>query len=177
MLDSHLHFLINGLGIQWYTPSFGGGLPAFPNPNNVQFSLLGVLSAVIPPWHAVILSNTVYIFFGGIACYYLLNRLLKFHWTSCILGVVFFLANGFIMQRVAIGHHGYQAFPLIVLLVIVLIQPIPSLGYRRTSLRTGGRLADPPGRLFYHYHFAGSPDWMTVPLVYIYRPEIISWKH
>ena len=41
MLDSHLHFLINGLGIQWYTPSFGGGLPAFPNPNNVQFLAAG----------------------------------------------------------------------------------------------------------------------------------------
>ena len=38
LLDSALHFRMAGLSIQWYTPSFGGGIPAYPDPNNVLFS-------------------------------------------------------------------------------------------------------------------------------------------
>src|SRR5262245_35216013 len=38
-LDSYLHYRINGLSIQWYTPSFGGGLPSYANPQQMQFSL------------------------------------------------------------------------------------------------------------------------------------------
>ena len=45
MLDTYLHYIVNGISIQWYTPTFGGGLPAFPDPNNVQFSLVGVSAA------------------------------------------------------------------------------------------------------------------------------------
>ena len=29
LVDTDLYVRINGLAIQWYTPSFGGGLPAF----------------------------------------------------------------------------------------------------------------------------------------------------
>jgi hypothetical protein len=39
LIDSHLFYKVNGLAIEWYTPSFGGGLPAYPNPLQMQFSL------------------------------------------------------------------------------------------------------------------------------------------
>src|SRR5678816_3646600 len=60
MLDTYLHFHLNGLSIQWFTPTFGGGIPAFPNPNNGQFSLLILLSMILPPWEAVLASTVIY---------------------------------------------------------------------------------------------------------------------
>ena len=35
MLDSYLHQKINGLSIQWYTPSFAGGRPVYPSPEGL----------------------------------------------------------------------------------------------------------------------------------------------
>ena len=67
MLDILLHYHINGFSIQWYTPTFGGGLPAYPDPNNSQFSLLALLPLLVSPWQAVIISSIVYIALGGIA--------------------------------------------------------------------------------------------------------------
>ncbi len=32
MIDFRLHYLVNGLSIQWYTPSFGGGCLPFRIP-------------------------------------------------------------------------------------------------------------------------------------------------
>jgi hypothetical protein len=40
LIDTNLHMRINGPGIQWYTPSFGGGLPAFANPQNIEYSIV-----------------------------------------------------------------------------------------------------------------------------------------
>ena len=59
MLDSALHFRLNGLTIQWFTPSFGGGIPAYPNPNNGQFSLLALLTVFFPPWQAVMFTIVI----------------------------------------------------------------------------------------------------------------------
>ena len=39
LIDSLLHYKVNGFSVQWYTPSFGGGLPAYPNPLQMQFSI------------------------------------------------------------------------------------------------------------------------------------------
>ena len=61
LLDTYLHYHINGLSIQWYTPSFGGGLPVYPNPNNGQFSLLGVLPLLFSPWQSIIISSIIFV--------------------------------------------------------------------------------------------------------------------
>jgi hypothetical protein len=127
MLDSALHFRLNGLNIQWYTPAFGGGLPAFPDPNNIQFSILGILTIWFEPWWAVGINSIFFITLGLLASYRFF-RLLNFHYTSAILGAVFFSTNGFIMERMAVGHLGYQPFPMLaVFLVILLDDSIPVL--------------------------------------------------
>ncbi|MBE3142458.1 MAG: hypothetical protein IMZ61_00830, partial [Planctomycetes bacterium] len=50
VIDTHLYYKVNGFSIQWYTPSFGGGLPAYPNPNQIQFSLIQLLTWFTNPW-------------------------------------------------------------------------------------------------------------------------------
>jgi uncharacterized membrane protein len=61
LIDTHLHYRVNGFTIQWYTPSFGGGLPAYPHPLNAQFSLPQILALFIEPWSAVLTSYFIYL--------------------------------------------------------------------------------------------------------------------
>ena len=60
LLDTALHYRLNGLAIQWFTPTFGGGIPVFPNPNNMQYSIPTLLSVVLPPWQAIMTSVVIY---------------------------------------------------------------------------------------------------------------------
>src|SRR5438132_10043226 len=47
LLDVRLHQLQEGWwSVQWWTPSFGAGLPAFPNPQHSQF----MLAQFLVPW-------------------------------------------------------------------------------------------------------------------------------
>jgi hypothetical protein len=175
ILDSALHFRLNGLKIQWFTPSFGGGIPAFPNPNNGQFSLVVLLATFLPPWQAVIFSTAAYISVGFVACEYFLRHTLNFHWTASQLGAVFFSANGFMMERVAVGHMGYFTFPLIALFLIALLDNSLSV---KTSAALMGVLV---GLLV---HFAGYfilivfalSILIVLPIVYILDPSLLSWK-
>src|ERR1051325_8802100 len=57
LIDTDLHISLNGLSIQWYTPSFGGGLPAFPNPQHIEYSIVQLLSIPFSPWLAILLST------------------------------------------------------------------------------------------------------------------------
>src|SRR6476619_2123806 len=57
LIDTNLHIQRNGLSIQWYTPSFGGGLPAFPNPQHLEYSIVQLFSFLINPWSAILLTT------------------------------------------------------------------------------------------------------------------------
>src|SRR6185503_15096617 len=103
-LDTAIHYRLNGLSIQWFTPTFGGGLPVFSNPNNMQFSIPAFLSVFLPPWTAVMVSIAILISAGFLACYYFLHHTLQLHWTAAILGAFFFSANGFVVTRAATGQ-------------------------------------------------------------------------
>jgi hypothetical protein len=175
MLDIYLHYHVNGLSIQWYTPSFGGGLPAFPDPNNGQFSLLALLPLLITPWQAVIISSIFYISIGGIASYYLFNRVLKLHWTSSILGMIFFSANGFMMQRIAVGHLGYQTFPVIALLVVTLIDPkIPRMIAGLIFSLLVAMVIHQSG--YFLIVVFGLSLLIILPMIYLINSMLFSWK-
>jgi hypothetical protein len=70
LFDTYLHYRINGLRIQWYTPSFGGGLPAYANPQQAQFSLPQLLTCFVDPWKAYIASVLVYATVGILSFYH-----------------------------------------------------------------------------------------------------------
>ena len=176
LLDAALHFRLNGLAIQWFTPSFGGGIPAFPDPNNMQFSLPTFLATYLSPLQAVVLSVALYISIGFIASEYFLCHTLKMDWKSSILGALFFSANGFIIQRVAIGHLGYQTFPLLTIFLIALFDEAlqPALAAVILGL-TSGILFHSAG-YFIIIIFIFS-ILITLPIIYIYNPSyFLKWK-
>ena len=175
MLDTFLHYHVNGISIQWYTPTFGGGLPAFPDPNNGQFSLFGLLPLLVNPWQSVILSVILYISLGGLVSYYFFKQVLKLHWTASILGMIFFSANGFMLERIAAGHLGYHAFPLIVILVVLLLDPAIHKGIAGLAFAFVIAMLIYGSGYFLIIVF-GLAMLILLPLVYLYRPALFSWK-
>lgn len=95
MTDTYLFQKINGLVIQWYTPSFAGGRPVFPNPQDLQFSLPQFLMWVFNPWVSLLASMLVFVSIGFVATYYFLKKLMGLGSFASILGAVFFVGNGF----------------------------------------------------------------------------------
>ena len=175
LLDTDLHFRLNGLMIQWYTPSFGGGLPVFPDPNNIQFSLLSFFTLLVQPLQAVMISTAIYIIAGGLASYLLLKRVLKLHWTASILGAVFFSANGFMLQRVAVGHLGYIIFPLIAILLLALLDTSLHWSFAGILMALVFAMMLHQAGYFIPVVF-GLTLLISLPLIYIYRPGSIVWK-
>ncbi len=123
MTDTYLFQKINGLAIQWYTPSFAGGRPVFSNPQDLQFSLPQFLMWVFNPWVSILASMLVFVSIGFVATYYFLKKLMGLGSFASILGAVFFVGNGFYFNHAAVGHVTYQAFTLFPVILILLIHP------------------------------------------------------
>ena len=109
LFDTDLHYRINGLSIQWFTPSFGGGLPAYANPQHAQFSLIQLLAFLFDPWTAILLAIFLYIT-AGIICFYIFARyVLDLDWRASLLGALFFVVTGFYIGHMISGQAGFMA--------------------------------------------------------------------
>jgi len=176
LLDTYLHYKINGLSIQWYTPSFGGGLPSYPNPQQIQFSLPELLTLLVNPWSATIIATIVFALVGYFAMHYFLSHSLSLHWQTGILGGLFFTLNGFYIERMSVGHLGFQTFPLLAILVIVLLDSSLPRGIAGLIFALVITIMIHQGGFILIVMFGLSLP-IIFPLVYLYRSEVISWKH
>jgi hypothetical protein len=174
MLDSYLHQKINGLTIQWYTPSFVGGRPVFPNPQDLEFSLPQFLLWVVNPWIAILASIVVFITIGFIATYYFLKKIVRLGSFASILGAVFFIANGFYIEHMAAGHVTYQAFPLFAVIAIIFTHP-------RLPTWLGGLLLSLVVTILLYSGIHNIPFFLLTailffPILYLTRPSLLNWK-
>ena len=174
-LDTAIHYRLNGPVIQWFTPTFGGGLPAFPNPNHMQYSLPSLLAVVLPPWPAMMTSAVIFVSAGFLAAYYFFNRTLKMNGTASLLGAFFFSANGFVITRFATGQLGYFSFPLLPLFLILLLDiKLPA----SVALCLFGVLfatyVYSAGYFIIIIH--GLSILMLLPMLFLFKPEIFNWK-
>lgn len=175
LIDTNIHIQLNGLSIQWYTPSFGGGLPAFPNPQHLEYSLVQWVSFWIGPWPAILLTTAVISWAGFYFCYKLLTEEFELDWKAGSLGAMFFLGNGFFIEHMIVGQLGYQLFPLgagilyfllnsrnrwfinAVAIALVIAMMIYQAGFYLIIILT--------------LSFA-----VTLPIIYLYRPMLFHWK-
>jgi hypothetical protein len=175
MLDTYLYSQANGLSIQWYTPSFGGGLPAHPNPLNIQYSLPQLLMSVLNPWWALMFSLMVYSSIGFITFYFFLKDELKLSNYASSLGATFILANGFYVEHAIVGHIGYQQFPLLGLILYLAFTK--KLDWLATSVLLGiiGALIINQAGFYLIVIFILSLA-ITIPLIYLLTPQIFDWR-
>jgi hypothetical protein len=169
MIDSYLHQKINGLTIQWYTPSFAGGRPVFPFPEDLQFSLPQFLLWLVNPWIANLASILIYLTIGFLATYYFLNKILGLHSLASILGAVFFCANGFYFNHMAVGHITFQAFPLFAVVMVIIAHPrLPSwLGGLLLSFICAILLYSGIHNIF----FFSLTGILVLPILYLIKPS------
>jgi hypothetical protein len=175
LIDTHLHYRVNGLSLQWWTPSFGGGLPAYPHPLNAQFSLPQFLALVINPWTAVLLSYFIYTLAGYLAAYGFLRRPLQLSWVASTLGAALFSANGFYLEHLANGHLNFQAFPLLPVFLAILLSttlPIPVAG----ALIGLTAAVIVYSASIYPAAFMLLALLICLPLAYLVRPEAFVWQ-
>ena len=174
-LDTAIHYRLNGLAIHWFTPTFGGGIPAFPNPNDMQYSITALLAVFLPPWSAIMTSVVIYVSVGFLASYYFFHATLKLNWTSSVLGALFFSANGFVITRMATGQLGYFSFPWLPLFLILLLD-------KKLSANVAIPLF---GILFATYIYSagyfiiiifGLSILVLLPMLFLFKPDFFDWK-
>jgi hypothetical protein len=175
LIDSHLYYKANGLGIEWYTPNFGGGLPAYPNPLQMQFSLPQLVTWFINPYPAVFISTAIYIAIGFIVTYLFLHKVMEFKPLSAILGAEFFLINGFLIERVVVGHVNFLTYPLIIIPVFAILHPkLPSWIAGILISLTGAALVYSGG---VYIAVIGLYSVLVIfPVVYLLKPGSFSWR-
>lgn len=175
LLDVHLHYRINGLSIQWWTSTFGGGLPGYPHPLQAQFSLPQLLTLLIDPWQAILLSYFLYSLAGFALAYLFLRYSLQFGWMPSTLGAALFSANGFYLEHLANGHLNFQAFPLLPLFLVALFdRRLPTaIAIGLLSLCLGIFIYSAST---YPLVFVFLSLLILLPLVYLIRPELYDWR-
>jgi len=175
LLDTLLHYKVNGFSIEWYTPSFGGGLPAYPNPLQMQFSLQQLFTFFANPWIAILATSAVYIVVGFWVTFLLLRDVLELKPFSAILGASFFVANGFFIERLVVGHADKITFPLIVI-------PIFALFYRKIPSWLAGILISITGAILlnsggvYIGFMCFFTTIVTIPIFYFLKPALFDLK-
>jgi hypothetical protein len=175
MLDTTIHYRNNGLTIEWYTPSIGGGVPIFPDPNTGQFSILGILPLWFTPWQSVFISSVIYISLAFLACYRFFQQVLKLSWQAGILGAIFFSANGFMMERIAVGHLSFQAFPMLAIIVLLCFDTALPVGI--AGILLGGTVALLVHQAGYFLVIVfGMSGLIIFPLIYLFQPQMFSWR-
>ena len=173
LIDTDLHIRLNGLSIQWYTPSFGGGLPAFPNPQHLEYSIVQLFSLFINPWSAILLTTAGISFLGYYFFYKFLNERLELDWKSSTLGAMFFLGNGFYIEHMIVGQLGYQLFPLAALLLYFLFnrENKPLINSIIIAL-VAAMIIYQAG--FYLIIILSLSLGVALPVIYLYRPALID---
>jgi hypothetical protein len=175
LMDSQLFYKVNGLAIEWYTPSFGGGLPAYPNPNQMQFSLQQFFTLFVNPWTAVMLSIAVYALVGFGLMALLLNDVLGFSPFAAVLGAVFFIGNGFLIERAVVGHVNFISFPLIVIPIYAFLnRRLPVWICASLIALTGAVLVNSGG--VYIGIIALFSLLLTLPLVTFIKPGLLDGR-
>ncbi len=176
LVDTNLHIRLNGLSIQWYTPSFGGGLPAFPNPQHLEYSFVQWLSFFMGPWPAILLTTAAVSLIGYSFFYKFLNEKLELDWKSSTLGAIFFLSNGFYIEHLIVGQLGYQLFPLGAVLLYYLFDKKNNLFFNAIILALVTSLIIYQAG-FYLIIILFLSFAMTFPIIYLYRSTLLDLRH
>ncbi len=115
------------MAIQWWTPSFGAGLPAFFNPLHTQFMLAQWLTPWLGPWGAAIAQPALFNAFGSSMVVWVCARRLRYALGPSMLAGLTFATCGFMWGHTLHGHITYNAFPLVAIVLEALHRSISTL--------------------------------------------------
>ena len=123
LLNGYYWFQVNGLSeIPWFTPAFCAGIPYFPNPQVMYFSVPQFLTFMFDPMLSVYITFLLFASLGFIGFYLLLRNIFSIIPEVALFGATVFLFNGFYAHRMIIGHLTYHSFMLIPLIAYFLLK-------------------------------------------------------
>ncbi len=132
LLDGYIWAKNNSLAqIPWFTPSFCGGEPAYPDPQNVYFTLPQLLTAFFDPLQSVYLTVVAMAIAGFWGCYRLLKSVFHTSGSAAVLGATLFLFNGFSIYRLVEGQVVFHAFLLLPWVLYFTFRESSETGRRR----------------------------------------------
>ena len=121
LLDLLLHFKNEGIfKTQWWTPSYGAGIPGFPSPVHYQYSLTPYLLLLFSPWVSTVLT---YLIFNSLGYALILNYVknhLEMRSDIATLAALVFSTSGFWICHSLVGHLSYHTFTLISVVPYIL---------------------------------------------------------
>ncbi len=124
LLDGFFWYWRNGLfAVPWFTPAFCGGMPKFPNPQSLYYSVPQLLVFVTDPLTSLRLTFLGFAAAGFWGFYLLLRGVFAATTATALLGGTLFLFNGLYAYRFLVGHLTFHAFMLIPLVCWLLLRP------------------------------------------------------
>lgn len=130
LLEGRIWFDKHGWSVEWFTPAFGAGLPKFPDPQNMQYSIPQLIANYTSPMTALRITFFTLLSVGYLFCYKACLTLFK--QPSPLLGhlcAALFIANSFFLTRMMVGHLTYHTFMLLPLSFYLFLQSIQSKAY------------------------------------------------
>jgi hypothetical protein len=119
LADTHLYLVQNGPSIHWWTATFGGGLPVFPNPQDLQLSLPQWLAFVLDPFDAVRATLLIVTLCSAYALYRHARTTLGWDEAAACLLAVAGSTGGFLTLRMCVGQASYHAIALTPVLLLL----------------------------------------------------------
>ena len=123
----------NLISVPWFTPSFCCGIPFYPDPQTMFYSLQQLFYIFFEP---ILATKFLFIYFSLVAyigMFLLLRKSFNFSYYLSLLGATIFFFNGYFIYRMIIGHLGYANYIFIPLYCFLLISSITN---KKFSLRT-----------------------------------------
>jgi len=122
-------FTNNLLAIPWFTPSFCCGIPFYPDPQTMFYSLQQLFYLIFEP----IFATKILFFYLSLIAYagmfLLLKKSFNFNYYLSLLGATIFFFNGFFVYRAIVGHLGYVNFIFVPIYCFLLISSITHINF------------------------------------------------
>ena len=119
-------FSNNFLSIPWYTPSFCCGIPFFPDPQSMYYSIPQIIFLIFNPILSIKIIFFILSAFSYIGMFLLMRKNFKFNIYVSLLCASLFLFNGFFVYRAIAGHVAYLSYIFVPLYCFFLINSYES---------------------------------------------------
>jgi hypothetical protein len=127
LVNGYYWYLGNGwFTVPWFTPAQCGGIPFYPNPESLYYSIPQLLTNISGPLSAVRGTFATFAALSVGGSYLLLRRGFGLSAAAAIFGACVVLFNGYFVHRMLIGHLGFHSTTLTPLIAYLMLRPLPS---------------------------------------------------
>lgn len=124
----------NFLSIPWFSPSFCCGLPFYPDPQNMFYSIQQLIFNIFSPIAALKIIFFTFSCISFLGTFLLINKVFNKNLNVAILGATLFLFNTFLNYRIVIGHLSLISFCLLPLYCYFLFISFEQKAYKLKSI-------------------------------------------